>query len=135
MIPKTIHYCWFGRNPKPKLAKKCIASWKKYCPDYEIIEWNEDSFDVEQYPYAKFCLENKKYAFLSDFVRLVVIAKKGGIYFDTDVEVIKKLDGLLDYDAFYGFENDSYVASGLGFGSEKGHVTVIKMLEEYENLR
>lgn len=135
MIPKKIHYCWFGRNPKPKLAKKCIASWKRLCPDYEVIEWNEDNFDVEKHPYAKYCLENQKYAFLSDFVRLVVILEQGGIYFDTDVELIKKPDDLLEYEAFYGFENNEYVASGLGFGAVKRQITVIKMLEEYDQLQ
>lgn len=135
MIPKKIHYCWFGRNPKPKLAEKCIASWKKYCPDYEIIEWNEDNFDIEKYPYAKYCLAQKKYAFLSDFARLIVIQEQGGIYFDTDVETVRNFDTLLNYDAFYGFENDKYVASGLGFGAEKNQITVVKMLEEYEKLQ
>ncbi len=135
MIPKKIHYCWFGRNPKPKLAKKCIASWKKYCPDYEIIEWNEDNFDIDKYPYARYCLDNLKYAFLSDFVRLIVVAEQGGIYFDTDVEVVRSLDSLLKYEAFYGFENDEYVASGLGFGAEARHITVMKMLEEYRDLK
>ncbi len=134
MIPKKIHYCWFGRNPKPKLAEKCIASWKKYCPDYEIIEWNEDNFDVDEFPYARYCLDNQKYAFLSDFVRLIVVAEQGGIYFDTDVEGVRSLDNLLQYEAFYGFENDEYVASGLGFGAEAGHITVMKMLEEYDSL-
>lgn len=134
MIPKTIHYCWFGRNPKPKLAEKCIASWRKYCPDYEIIEWNEDNFEVDKYPYARYCLNNQKYAFLSDFVRLVVVAEYGGIYFDTDVELIKKPDSLLKYEAFFGFENNEYIASGLGFGAENGHATVLKMIEEYDSL-
>ena len=131
MIPKKIHYCWFGKGEKPKKAQKCIASWKKYCPDYEIIEWNEDNFDSKQYPYAAYCLENKKYAFLSDFVRLVVINEHGGLYFDTDVELIRSPDGLLQYDAFYGFENDEFVNTGEGFGAEKGHLTVKKMLELY----
>lgn len=135
MIPKKIHYCWFGKNPKPKLAEKCISSWKKYCPDYEVVEWNEDRFDVDKYPYAQHCLKNQKYAFLSDFVRLVVISEQGGIYFDTDVEVIRNFDDLLKYEAFFGFENNEYVASGLGFGAEKGHITVIKMLEEYDRLQ
>ena len=92
MIPKKIHYCWFGRGEKPKLARKCIESWKRYCPDFEIIEWNEDNFDVTKYAYSKYCFDNKKWAFLSDFVRLIVIYENGGIYFDTDVEVIKSLD-------------------------------------------
>ncbi len=87
MIPKKIHYCWFGRNELPALAKKCIASWKKYCPDYEIIEWNEDNFDLDYNGYTRYCYDNKKWAFLSDFVRLVVVAEQGGIYFDTDVEL------------------------------------------------
>ena len=135
MIPKKIHYCWFGRNPKPKLAEKCIASWKKHCPDYEIVEWNEDNFDINKYPYAKYCLDNKKYAFLSDFARLVVVSEEGGIYFDTDVEIVKNFDDLLNNEAFYGFENDEYIATGLGFGAQKKHVTVVEMLKEYDGLQ
>ena len=133
MIPKIIHYCWFGRSEKPKLALKCIASWKKYCPDYEIIEWNEDNFDCSRYPYASYCLENRKWAYLSDFVRLAVVEKNGGIYFDTDVELIRSLDGLLNHDAFYGWENDSNVATGLGFGAVPHHPTLRAMLDRYVN--
>ena len=131
MIPKKIHYCWFGRGEKPQLAQKCIASWKKFCPDYEIIEWNEDNFDLNENAYVRYCYENKKWAFLSDYVRLAVVCREGGIYFDTDVEVIAPIDGLLQNKAFYAFENDSYVATGLGFGAEEHHVTIEKMLEEY----
>lgn len=134
MIPKKIHYCWFGRNELPASAKKCIASWKKYCPDYEIIEWNEDDFDVNSNAYTKMCYEQKQYAFLSDYVRLKVIEEHGGIYFDTDVEVVKNFDELLQCSAFFGFENSSHVASGLGFGAEANHVVVKKMLEEYDFL-
>ena len=134
MIPKKIHYCWFGRGEKPALANKCIASWKKYCPDFEIIEWNEDNFDINYNAYTRYCYENKKWAFLSDYVRLVVIYEHGGIYFDTDVEVIKPIDKLLQLDAFMGFENDSHVATGLGFGAEANHVVLKKMLDEYEEL-
>ena len=94
MIPKVIHYCWFGRGEKPRLAKKCIASWKKYMPDYEIIEWNEDNYDVFSNPYTRFCYENKKWAFLSDFIRLDIVEKHGGVYFDTDVEEVKNFDNL-----------------------------------------
>lgn len=134
MIPKTIHYCWFGGKPKPKLAEKCIASWKKYCPDWEIIEWNESNFDVNQNGYTQMCLREKKYAFLSDYVRLKVVAEHGGVYFDTDVELVKSIDPLLENEAFFGFENPSYVASGLGFGSI-AHGTVIEaMLREYDFL-
>lgn len=135
MIPKIIHYCWFGRGEKPKLAKKCIASWKKYCPDFKIIEWNEDNFEIEKYPYAKYCYENKKWAFLSDFVRLIVVYEYGGVYFDTDVEVIKPLENLLEYDAFYGFENETNVATGLGFGAVPKHKTVEAMIQKYHELK
>lgn len=135
MIPKIIHYCWFGRGEKPKLAQKCIASWKKYCPDYEIIEWNEDNFDLDYNGYTRYCYDNKKWAFLSDFVRLVVIAEHGGLYFDTDVELLKNPDALLQYGAFYGFENDSNVNTGEGFGSEAEHPTVVAMLRLYEAIK
>lgn len=134
MIPKKIHYCWFGRGEKPKLAKKCIESWKKYCPDYEIIEWNEDNFDVNMCEYTKYCYKNGKWAFLSDYVRLNVVNEYGGLYFDTDVEVVRKFDELLEYDAFFGFENEKYVASGLGFGAIANHPTIVAMLQEYMNL-
>ena len=134
MIPKIIHYCWFGRGEKPKLAKKCIESWKKFCPDYEIIEWNEDNFDVNMNAYTKMCYDEKKYAFLSDYVRLLVVEQQGGIYFDTDVEVIKSFDSLLDNDAYFGFENDEHVASGLGFGSVAHGKAIIAMVNEYDSL-
>lgn len=134
MIPKRIHYCWFGRNPKPKLAEKCIASWKKYCPDYEIIEWNEDNFDVNMNGYTRMCYAEKKYAFLSDYVRLLVVAEHGGVYFDTDVELLKPIDALLVHDAFFGFETPEYVASGLGFGSVPHGRTIDAMVAEYEFL-
>ena len=109
MIPKKIHYCWFGRNPKPALAEKCIASWKKYCPDYEIIEWNEDNFDLDCNGYTRYCYDNKKWAFLSDFVRLEVISRHGGFYFDTDVELLRSPNEFLGYGAFYGFENNTHI--------------------------
>ena len=132
MIPKIIHYCWFGRGEKPELAQKCIASWKKYMPDYEIIEWNEDNFDIHRNGYTEMCYLQKKYAFLSDYVRLLVVEEHGGIYFDTDVEVLKSFDGLRNHKAFFGFENDQYIASGLGFGAEQ-HADVMKqMVDAYE---
>lgn len=135
MIPKTIHYCWFGRGEKPKLAQKCIASWKKFCPDYESIEWNEDNFDIEAHPYAKSCYEQKKWAFLSDYVRLIVVEQHGGIYFDTDVELLRSPDFLLEYEAFYGFENNTNIATGLGFGAEPHHSTIQSMVEQYMKLQ
>lgn len=135
MIPKIIHYCWFGRAEKTKLAKKCIASWRKYCPDYKIIEWNEDNFDVHSHSYAQYCYENKKWAFLSDYVRLAVVAQNGGIYFDTDVEVVKPLDNLLQFEAFFGFENTTHINTGEGFGAVAGHQTVKAMLSEYREIK
>ena len=134
MIPKIIHYCWFGRGEKPKLAQKCIASWKKYCPDYKIIEWNEDNFDLDYNGYTRYCYDHKKWAFLSDFVRLVVVAEYGGIYFDTDVELLKRPDELLLHEAFYGFENDANVNTGQGFGAEANHSTVLALKAAYEKL-
>lgn len=143
MIPKKIHYCWFGRGEKPKLAKKCIASWKKYCPDYEIIEWNEDNFDVNLNAYTKWCYENKKYAFLSDYVRLLVVCQNGGVYFDTDVEVIRNIDFLLDDQAFFGFETDGIdgihslngdINSGLAYGSVVNGYAIQNMIREYDQL-
>ncbi len=134
MIPKKIHYCWFGRGAKQKLALKCLASWRKFCPDYEIIEWNEDNVNLEEYPYLKWCYENRKWAFLSDFVRLLAVYKHGGIYLDTDVEVIKSFDDLLDCQAFYGFETDDFVNSGHAFGAEAKHSSVLSMIKQYEQL-
>ena len=134
MIPKRIHYCWFGRNPKPKLAEKCIASWKKYCPDYEIIEWNEENFDVNINNYTKSAYEQKKYAFLTDYTRLLILYEHGGIYFDTDVELIKPIDDLLENKSYFGFENKKYVNTGLGFGAEKENSIVQLMKEEYNDL-
>lgn len=134
MIPRKIHYCWFGRGEKTKLAKKCIASWKKHCPDYEIIEWNEDNFDVNRNAYTKMCYEQKKYAFLADYVRLLVVSEYGGIYFDTDVELLRRLDDLLVQKAFFGFENNDYINTGVGFGAEAGNPVLEQMLREYDRL-
>lgn len=134
MIPKKIHYCWFGGKPLPPLARKCLASWKKYCPDYEIIEWNEKNYDLTENEYVRWCYANKKWAYLSDYVRLAVVHAHGGIYFDTDVELIRRIDRLLVNEAFFAYENDRYINSGLGFGAEAGHDTVRKMMDPYAAL-
>ena len=120
-IPKVIHYCWFGKGEMPKLAKKCIRSWKKYCPDYEIICWNEDNFDLSQNRYMREAYEAGKWAFVSDFARLKIIYENGGIYLDTDVEIIKPIDDLTVNRGFMGFDEKGIVATGLGFGAEKGN--------------
>ena len=105
MIPKIIHYCWFGGKPMPELALKCIESWKKYLPEYELRLWNEDTFDIEAAPqYVQEAYAAKKYAFVSDYVRLWALEREGGVYFDTDVEVLKPFDNLLDNVAFIGLE-------------------------------
>lgn len=122
MIPKIIHYCWFGRNPLPPMAVKCIESWKRYLPEYEIIQWNEDNFDVNIIPYTQEAYAAKKYAFVSDFARFWILYRYGGLYFDTDVEVIKPMDDIISQGAFMGCEQDSdcpngiTVAPGLGLG-------------------
>lgn len=131
MIPKKIHYCWFGGNEKPEKVKKCIASWKKLCPDYEIVEWNESNFDVNQNGYTRRCIREKKYAFLSDYARLVIVEKNGGIYFDTDVELIRNIDDLLQNEAFFGFESIEYINTGVGFGAIPQHPTVKLMKDQY----
>lgn len=135
MIPKKIHYCWFGGNPKPKLAKKCFRSWKKYCPGYEIIEWNEDNYDLSAAPlYVRQAYEAKKWAFVTDYVRLQVVYEQGGIYLDTDVELRKSLDPLLENGAYYGFEDGAHVNTGVGFGSEQGHPLLREMMEDYREI-
>lgn len=113
-IPKIIHYCWFGGKPKPPLAQKCIQSWKKFCPDYEIMEWNEGNFDVSAAPlYVRQAYEAGRWAFVTDFVRLKALVEMGGIYMDTDVEVVKPLDPYLKHQAFAGFERINAVQTGL----------------------
>ena len=134
MIPKVIHYCWFGGNPLPELAQKCIASWKKYCPNYEIKEWNENNFDLSVCDYVKEAYDAKKWAFVSDYARLDIIYHNGGIYLDTDVELLKPLDEFLGVSAFFGAESTGFVATGLGFGAEKKNKVVKHMLDEYTNI-
>ena len=134
MIPKKIHYCWFGGAPLPAQAEKCIASWRKFCPDFELIRWDESNFDLNENPYVRYCYDNKKWAFLTDYIRLAVVLRHGGVYFDTDVELLKPLDPLLGYGAFYSFENADTVNTGQGFGAEAGHPTVAAMAAEYEKL-
>ncbi|MDO4622111.1 MAG: glycosyltransferase [Eubacteriales bacterium] len=134
MIPKKIHYCWFGGKELPKLAKKCIASWKKYCPEYEIIEWNESNFDIDTNPYTRMCYDTKKYAFLTDYIRLVVVERYGGIYFDTDVELLKSPEELLNNNGYIGFETKEYINTGMGFGSVAHGQMVRAMLAEYDVL-
>lgn len=132
MIPKIIHCVWLGRGEKNKRAKLCIESWKRLLPDYEIIEWNEDNFDVNCNNWCKESYKNKKYAFTSDYVRLWALYNYGGIYMDTDVEVYKPLDKFLDEKGFTGFEAVNYPSTAT-LGAEKGNPVIKKMMEWYEN--
>ena len=133
-IPKTIHYCWFGGNPLPRSVKKYIKSWKKYCPDYNIIEWNENNFDINCNIFCKKMADNKKWAFISDYARLKIVYEYGGIYLDTDVELVRPLDELLKCEAFMGFQDPKEVATGLGFGAVRNHEFIKENMEYYEKL-
>lgn len=131
MIPKIIHYCWFGRGPKNELAIKCIESWKEILPDYEIKEWNEDNFDVNLYIYAKEALENRKFAFVTDVVRLYALYTEGGIYMDTDVEVLRTFNPFLHHKMFSGFETNNTVPTGM-MAAERGSIWAKELLDQYE---
>ena len=132
-IPHIIHYCWFGRNPKSELVLNCIESWKKYLPGYEIREWNEDNYDVTQVNFVKEAYENQKWAFVSDYVRFDVLYQFGGIYFDTDVELLKPIpEEILAKRAFTGFESTKLISPGLVMGSIKGLNLISEILEEYQ---
>jgi len=131
MIPKIIHYCWFGGNPLPETALKCIASWRKYCPDYEIKEWNETNYDVRKIPYIAQAYDTKKYAFVSDYARFDILYEYGGIYFDVDVEVIKPIDDLIEKGAFAGIESPGALNAGLGLASRQCESIFAEILESY----
>ena len=132
MIPKVIHYCWFGRGEKPAQAQMCIESWKKYLPGYELKEWNEDNFDISQNQYVKEAYENRKFAFVTDYVRLYAIYTEGGVYMDTDVEVLGSYDQFLHHHAFSGFETDGNVPTGM-MAAEKGSVWAKELLDQYKD--
>lgn len=135
MIPKVIHYCWFGGNALPNDARKCIESWKKMCPDYQIIRWDEGNFDVNKHPFSKAAYEAKAWAFVSDYVRLKVVYDNGGIYLDTDVELLKNLDCLLNNQCYIGVQQAGLLCTtGLGFGAEKYNPVVHEMLEMYDKV-
>ena len=134
MIPKIIHYCWFGRGEKPELAKKCIASWRKFCPDFEIREWNEDNCDYLAMPFMAEAFAAKKYAFVSDVMRLIVLEQYGGVYFDTDVEVVRDISPLLNDEGFIGFENNRFVNSGQVMAAVPHQPIVQAMIDEYKKL-
>ncbi len=129
MIPKTIHYCWFGGNPLPEDTLQYIESWKRFCPDYEIKEWNETNFDVHCCKYVEEAYLAKKWAFVSDYARFLALHKEGGIYFDTDIEVLRSFDDLLEYNAFFGFGRNSLTLPV--FGSAANQQCIADILEDY----
>lgn len=133
-IPKVIHYCWFGKGKLPPLAEKCIKSWRKYCSDYEIVCHNEENSDISGNRYAKEAYEAGKWAFVSDYVRLKVLYEEGGIYFDTDVELIKPIDDLVEECGYMGFDDNGVISTGLGFACEKGNELVGALLSDYDDI-
>ena len=139
MIPKIIHYCWVGNKSKPQSVLYCIESWKKFCPDYEIREWNESNYDFNKNVYMKQAYEAKKWGFVPDYARLDIVYQYGGIYLDTDVELIKGLDKLLNQTAFMGFENtgdgEFFVNCGHGFGAEPHHDIIRAARDLYDDVQ
>ncbi|MBO4946818.1 MAG: exopolysaccharide biosynthesis protein, partial [Lachnospiraceae bacterium] len=131
MIPKVIHYCWFGGNPKPEIIESCIASWRKFCPDWEIIEWNENNFDVRRYTFMSEAYDAGKWAFVSDVARLMIIYEYGGIYLDTDVELRMSLEQVSRFNAFFAYDNLVNINTGIGFGAVPEHPYIQAMLESY----
>lgn len=135
MIPKKIHYCWFGRKSLPIDVKRCIKSWKRYAIDYEIIEWNESNFDINCNLFVKTAYEAGAWAFVSDYARLKIIYDNGGIYFDTDVELLKSPDFLLKNQCYIGVQQDGKLCTtGLGFGAVKSSSVVEDMIKKYNNI-
>lgn len=137
MIPKVIHYCWFGNGKKSELVLKCIESWKKYCPNYKIIEWNETNYDVTKNKYMREAYEEKRWGFVSDYARLDIVAENGGIYLDTDVELISNLDDFLDCLSYFGFEraaDNYYINTGSGFGSIANNPFLFGLRDSYNSI-
>ena len=134
VIPKVIHYCWFGNTEIPDKYKANIESWKRCCPDYEIHRWDESNYDITKCEYMKKAYDSRKWGFVPDYARLDIIYNYGGVYLDTDVEMLKSLNPLLGYDLFCGFENKNHVAFGLGFGARKGHHIIKSMIEDYKKM-
>ena len=135
MIPKIINYCWFGGSKLSELAIKCIESWKNYFPDYEIKEWNESNYDVNKIVFTHEAYKVKKYAFTSDYARFDILYNSGGLYFDTDVEVIKSYNSILNHNAFMGFEELGLINPGLGMGMCSGNKIAFEIMNYYEKQR
>ena len=130
MIPKIIHYCWFGEGQMPEKEKKCIETWKKFFPDYEIKKWDETNFDVEETKFSKQAYERKQYAFVSDYARAKILYEQGGLYLDTDVEVVKSFPKVLDGKGFVGFERRHFIGTAV-LAAEKGNGIIKELLDYY----
>ena len=133
-MEKKIHYCWFGGNKLPKSVRRCIQSWKKYLPDYQIIEWNETNFDINSCPFVKEAYANKKWAFVSDYVRIYALYKEGGIYFDTDMKILKDVRHIIDRDMFLGYEDSGFVGTAVIGVKEKNNAYVKEILDFYNKI-
>ena len=134
-IPKIIHYCWLGGNPKPESVLRCIDSWRKFCPDYEIREWNESNLDINMNEYTRQAYEARAWGFVPDYLRLWIVYTHGGIYLDTDVQVVRSFDPLLAEQGFAGFEDEEHIALGLGFGAVAGNPMIAKQMQVYDGLK
>ena len=134
-MKKYIHYCWFGTKPLPKLAKKCIKSWEKYLPDYEIIKWSEDNVNLDECPFVRGAYDNKKWAFVADYFRAKALVEMGGIYFDTDMEVTKDISNILENDTVLGIEDTGFVAVGFWFEKEKNAILPQELLKKYQSFK
>lgn len=135
LIPPVIHYCWFGKGDLPDFYKRCMESWYKYCPEYTIKEWNEDNCDINENDFVKQAYEMKKYGFVPDYFRLKIIYENGGIYLDTDVELLRNPDDLRYNEAFCGMQVPGEVAFGLGFGAVAGHPVLKKLMKRYSQMQ
>jgi hypothetical protein len=130
---KKLHCIWIGGSPMPRRLKRYIEHWRDLCPDYEIHVWNDDNYDIAAHPYVKSCYDNKAFSFASDYIRLDVIYRYGGIYLDADVELLKRPDYFLYDSAFFAFETKRYINTGIGFGGMKGHPMIAKLMQSYEH--
>ena len=136
MIPRTIHYCWFGGRCKPSLVERCIASWRKFCPDFELREWNERNVNLRELPFAEAAYRHGKWSFVADQVEFRKVLDEGGVYFDTDVELLAPIDDLLEGEGFFACERDDpkLVAPGLGFAAPAGSAPIRAIVERYDRM-
>ena len=135
VIPKVINYCWFGEKELPREVKKCIKTWERQCPDFKIVRWDESNVDLKKCKFIEQAYKNKAWAFVSDYVRLQVIYENGGIYLDTDVEVLQNLTPLLKHNAYFGIEQKTrLINTGIGFGARKEHPLLKELIDIYEQI-